>query len=586
MGTEETARIIRIGTSETSKAPHLNLEDTKPHVFRVATAQPTPISVKLVLEEPTISSEDTQKTRIGKSPTQPSTPIPEKTRLIKPASPTAPGDTEQTRAVRVVTNDATLPTPVVLPESAALEDTQPIKVTEKPPPTTPPQPTVSRPEVTAPPAQLPTENVATTIPKGPMQPETAVPLPATPESTQKFPKEDEFETMLNERSRGILGKIRWQLNNDDRIADGEFRLFNPKEKLDGLMRGSIAEQYSEILPISDAATVFSTGENVSDISLTTFKTQFGVNVKHKILEKVVRKSLVEKPVSLRNLGEALTPEDADVLVEEIVYGYSAKQENFPNAGILYEESTIPDGVLQNGQGEIVGFSEVKAYLPEEFDGLIEKLPDQLPNEITFIDNIRTVGFGNKALRDDMPMLLRFPSDIPDASLQSLRQRLQEHGFTNVLIQKMPLTSRQIAQESKKFVQSNLERIKDGTLGVPPEGIELFQWYAEQPETLVTTILTPETSPLLHSGQQIVEFIGDRESNFDGIYQDRLRELARQLTAQASAQTQRTILTQLSVRANQMERSFLNARGAWDKLNVGYAKQLQQMIGQALEKLPK
>ncbi len=309
-------------------------------------------------------------------------------------------------------------------------------------------------------------------------------------STQAFPKADEYEKMLKRKSREILGTIRWKLNNDDKIAKRESRHFDPKKTLDMLIRGNMAEQYSEILPVSGGKTVFSVGGNTSDIALATFQREFGVSIKHKILEKAVRKSFIDKPIKLQNISGEVTEADIKALEERIVQAYSSKPEESLSAGILYEESIIPDGVLKNGQGEIVGFSEVKAYLPEEFDGLIEKLPDQLSNEITFIDNIRTVGFGNEALRDDMPILLRFPSDIPDASLQLLGQRLQEQGFTNVLIQKIPLTSTQITQESKKFVQNNLEQIKNGTIKMEQEGIELFEWYAQQPETLATTIPTP------------------------------------------------------------------------------------------------
>ncbi len=519
METEQTARIIRIGTSETSKAPRLNLEDTKPHVLRVASAKSTPTDIKLALEEPTVSLEDTQEItrRVSKTATQPSTPIPGETKPMEPVSLTTPGDPEQTRAVRVVTNDTTLSTPVVLPEPAALKDTQPIrpieKVTEKPPPTTRPQPTVPRPEVTPAPTPEPTtpptpaETAATTtMPTGRTQPEAAVQPPAPPESTQEFPKEVEFRKLVQRQAERILNKA---LSAQYRFKNGI---------LEGHVRGRLAEINSSMLSVKECETVFASSPNIrNNVYAVTFETALQWKPGEITKEKVLGRAL-----------ERASEEQKEELVRRLAT---------PGAKTLYEESVMPDGLLENEDQVIVGFTEVKAYTPQEFDTYLQTLLDldqkgelsaqphspkvqvtirksgqtmelgpDIDGEITFVDELRFLGFGDERLRKGTAILLRFPSDVSSASLQQFGELLRDKfDYEHVMIQKLPLSSKQLSEYEQGIRRDQaakmLEQAENGSYKLSKEGIEeeqdeklqLLRNYCSPKKTIPLPAVAPEAS---------------------------------------------------------------------------------------------
>ncbi|MBI2405195.1 hypothetical protein HYV22_03385 [Candidatus Gottesmanbacteria bacterium] len=407
---------------------------------------------------------------------------------VPQAAPTAPLEAGITQKITPpAPADKTQPMKPV-PPTPAEEETQPSKTTLESLAETQPIRPIATPAPTAPPTPPPA--AAPAAPPGPIL-----------EASSIFPKQNDYEKLIKDQAPNILKKIRWQLNYMDRTSTQESRPFNPEQALDGLIRSNLAEQLSTILSIPDCPTVFSSGEDSSHLSPTTFTAALGEDTerlsKEQILAQVVRKSIEETPLSnIKKLLQKKYPNEEkrqkayDQLVEEIVAGYSSTGSG-TNAGILYAESVIPDGVLQNAQGEIIGFSEVKTYRPDELDSLKQKLSDQISGEITFIDNLRTVGFGMPALGDDMPMLLRFPSDIPDESLKSLGQDLQKLGFSRVLIQKLPLNSTQLSEISKELVRSNLKQIRRGTIEFSQEGIELLEKYSKPPETLATTIAAPK-----------------------------------------------------------------------------------------------
>lgn len=323
----------------------------------------------------------------------------------------------------------------------------------------------------------------------------------TSENARGFPIE--FENAIDASALRILDKIKWQLGFTRR-REVKKTPFDPRRfevLLDGCLRGDFAERLSVVLPISQGETVFSIGD-FAEIEMAAFETLTGQHAKEQILAYAVTKSLQEVPLKnfrdyLRDkgIGDGETRKRIlEQMEREIVIGFSCRGNSSFKAGILYADTVIPDGVLVDTKGEVVGFTEVKAYLPEEFDVLLRYLKQLKakgglthPNgilsierggvkmdlnlgadifgEIKFVDNFRRVGYGLEDLDREMPILLRFPSDVSDESLKSYGETLQELGLSNILIQRLPVSSSQLSERARRFVGDHLGKIKGGATGL-------------------------------------------------------------------------------------------------------------------------
>lgn len=343
---------------------------------------------------------------------------------------------------------------------------------------------------------------------------------------------DGFRVAVNQNAFLIPGIIKWQLDRETSKQDQ-----NPMAPdrhlrfLDGLMRGIMAETLSKSLPIGDCRKVF--GSNDEDhwkgISIKTTEEVAGdpkVSNKAKLLRWAVQKSFIDAPLSKsiedamygshefvtnipgalndQSLTDELTRQVVEPVTDEILDGYGSAGDG-ENSGVLYGDSSMPDSFLVNKDGDIVGFVEVKAYTPFEFETLVNELEelekhgglhgfateiknefgDLLPKvgvsvatEVQFIDHLRTVAFGQKSLDGDTYILLRFANNISDNLINRYGSLIEKWGYKNLQIQRLPMGTRDLSQEGKKFVQNNLKNIsrRVGEGRYSPEQMELLRRY--------------------------------------------------------------------------------------------------------------
>jgi hypothetical protein len=332
------------------------------------------------------------------------------------------------------------------------------------------------------------------------------------EVQEELPLEEQLKKIIDENKDAIIPRVKWQKklydskngkeNGQDNIAI--------EKKFVGLLRGDFAERLSDTLQLPQCDTVFSTDSVLPNLTVDSFKTLYTNSSKGGLLRNAVYKSMKEEPPtgikrlinqSVRNFNERKGKYNE--LMQEIREGYAIGSEGKiveegqtdagekvweGHPGILYEDSVIPDGVLFNDNGELAGFTEVKGYTPEEFDALLKELNKlkaegaltkpsakveiandgnnesynlgaEIFEEIKFIDHLRRVGYGQQELSDNMQVVLRFPNDISDDALKEYGDIIESFHLPHVIIQKLPLSSAQLSEAAKIFLQENEERIK-------------------------------------------------------------------------------------------------------------------------------
>jgi len=307
----------------------------------------------------------------------------------------------------------------------------------------------------------------------------------------------------------IFELIQWQAKHN------LLTQLNPQvqaEKLEGFLRGNIAERVSNALQPALCDTVYNPSRfDMGQVKSTTFAKRWGVGTKEGVLAIAVKKSLTQHPltINLDYMEELPEAEKQTLLADfnaEIVAGYTAgpnrKYEN-DKGGIFFEETVIPDEVLIDRKRKPVGFVEVKAYKQPEFNLMLENLAAQraagnltqpfvevnvgnismvlgakLGKETKFIDTIREVGYDLPALGNIMPGILRVLEDIPLDMAITYGSVARDLGYRGIVIQRLPVTTKQVQGKVVSLIESNMEAIKTNSVGLKkpfsPQEIQLLE----------------------------------------------------------------------------------------------------------------
>jgi hypothetical protein len=301
------------------------------------------------------------------------------------------------------------------------------------------------------------------------------------ETTKEELTQEVYEKIISENGMKFLSDAKRSADkNGEKDDSWDAETF--RERFSGIMRGMTAEVVSEKTPLADAETVYSS----KDANLGAYKTitpqEYSgapTNRKGDILSYLVDKSLREKPLPNSPFVEmfkkerllANTPkvsqeeyykqlrkylkEEKDAVNEEIMKGYtwgpvkgqSVKGKDdkpgYP-AGEFYGSTVIPDKLIVNGNGELIGFVEDKAYIADELAKLFTLVEEgkkqtlfykgtaaecgktyqhakeesytlgaDLNKESTFVDILSGFVEHTSEKAVDNIVVLRFPADMPD-----------------------------------------------------------------------------------------------------------------------------------------------------------------------------
>ena len=293
--------------------------------------------------------------------------------------------------------------------------------------------------------------------------------------------------------KNLPDKLKWMIGFNK--TEGE--AWTPEKaegRIKGYLRALIAERVSSLIEIGQAETVYQSpnmsGDLLSDLSIASLNQITGQYTKEGALKFAVSRSLEKSPVKYPNLLSGLEERWATLadLVQrtnkEIVEGYASKDlGDRPSGGIFYEEGVVPDAFAIDLDSNILGLVEVKAYLPREVEIMVTNIRNSerrvprthvsteigemdlgvdLDREVKFVDIIRTNGFSQSvALNEKAVIILRFPKDSSDEYLKEYGKIIVDYGFVNVLIQKLPFSSEEITQLSRRCVKSRMPELEWG-----------------------------------------------------------------------------------------------------------------------------
>jgi len=318
--------------------------------------------------------------------------------------------------------------------------------------------------------------------------------------------------------KDIPGSLKWSLDfTKANKGEGEISHEAVKSLMSGVIRGSITERVSCLVPLEAAETFLPPGEETASV-LAGVRIVNTSELPSLRVERSWKKGYWENPklregqLAGKKAGILQSAAASTVAVPkgvlrkykeqykaEVIEGYggsppspSKKTENREGAegGLYYDKTTMPDGFIVSQEGTLVGVVEVKAYSPKEFQLYVEEARKQgrLSLDIdqkTYNEYLETEStqYGGKIrlgldidgeqkmldilrgadsldpLEVDGLVVLRVPNDVNRDDIEGFQLHCQKLGYHNVVVQRLPLSFDELNQLGKQAVITLQEEFK-------------------------------------------------------------------------------------------------------------------------------
>ncbi len=246
-----------------------------------------------------------------------------------------------------------------------------------------------------------------------------------------------------------------------------------KTTLENYVRGFYGERISGAISIGDLPVIGrELPEELKTVGMSGNRATSYGRSKAGVIANILEEGFRASPM---NFGtDKITPEAGVTIQQEYITGFSdSRQPNkptiingreIPAATSIYNDTSFPDAYLGDSNGKFKGVVEVKTYTPAQIREIALKLQGQNSTSSTNLPNVEGLQeFGNnilrnmegRDLRNEMPVVLRFPQDARDEDLLVINEYYQAKGL-NVFIQKLPFTSSEIQDHGMKVIRENFD----------------------------------------------------------------------------------------------------------------------------------